>query len=182
MMPASVQDQLAMVIAEIDRTGHADVQRLTVLKKWFHRPGRLIAFGLWIAQQAAAPGGAPGRPGDELLAQAQVLLAGLRPSGASLDWSAVETLYRRAKAFQSEFESQRWGQVRVIRDRDLLLLEKGLAVLLRYQDTPTDGYRLAADYCAHYDPRYGTDLNGPSRGRLVTLLGFIVAVEAGEGA
>jgi len=55
-MPGAVQQKIAAIIVEIDRASHADVQRLTVLNKWFREPGRLSAFGLWVAERAAARG------------------------------------------------------------------------------------------------------------------------------
>ena len=62
-MPTAVQDKLAAIINEIDRTGHANIMRLTVLKKWFEHPRRLRAFGLWVAERAANRGeGVTGRP------------------------------------------------------------------------------------------------------------------------
>ena len=84
-------------------------------------------------------------------------------------------------AFQNTHEHQRWGPVRIIQNWDLLLVEEGLDLYLGQRRSPTDGYRLAADDCKHYEPRFGTDLNGPSRERLVALLGFVATVDAREG-
>jgi hypothetical protein len=43
-----------------------------------------------------------------------------------------------------------------------------------------EGYRLAANYCSNYDPRYGNSLNGPSRRRIEEIIDFIDHVEARE--
>ena len=48
-MPTSTADKLTAVIAQVAAQGNADVLRLTVLKNWFERPGRLQAFALWVA-------------------------------------------------------------------------------------------------------------------------------------
>jgi hypothetical protein len=40
-MPTSVTYKLSAVITEIDARGNADLQCLTVLKRWLERPGRL---------------------------------------------------------------------------------------------------------------------------------------------
>jgi hypothetical protein len=177
-MATSVQHQLAAIIAEIDRTGHADVLRLTVLKNWFRQPGRLAAFGLWVARRAAARGALAAGAAAELLGQAHALLADPGSPESRPEWSATEALHRRARVFQDQLKRQAWGPVRVIRNWDLLLVEQGLALYLGHCDSPTDGYRLAVDDCAHYDPHYGTDLNGPSRDRLEALLTYVTAVEA----
>ena len=64
--------------------------------------------------------------------------------------------------------------------RDLLVVEEALAILLWYPHSPAHGYALAANYCQHYDPRYGNGLNGPSRAKISAIAQFIVAVEASE--
>ena len=161
-MPPSLQSQLTSIIAEIDRTGHANVMRLTVLKKWFKDLGRLRAFGLWVAERAAVRRDiTDGEPGD-LFALARAVLLEHPPAGATPDLIETERLYRRLCAFQNDVIHQRWGPVRVIRNRDLLLVEEGLALYLDVRTAPTDAYRLAVEDCAHYDGRYGRDLNGPS--------------------
>ena len=55
-MPISTTDKLIAVIAQIAAHGNAEVLRLTVLKKWFERPGRLPAFALWVASRAVEQG------------------------------------------------------------------------------------------------------------------------------
>jgi len=181
-MPSRVQDQLAAILAEIDRTGQADVLRLTVLKKWFeYHPKRLRAFGLWVAERAAARGeGAEGEAAD-LFATARTLLTERPLSEPRPGWTAAETLHRRLAAFQNTVQYIRGTPVRIIRNRNLLLVEEGLALYLGQRTRPTDGYRLAADDCEHYDPHYGTNLNGPARERVAALLGFVATVEAQEG-
>jgi len=179
-MPALIQHKINAIIEEIDRRGHADVLRLTVLKRWFMAPGRLSDFGLWIAQQAAAHGEAATGDAGSLFAEARALLEAREPPESGPRWSAAETLYRRLRLFQNTFQHQRWGPVRIIWNRNLLLVEQGLALYLRHLATPTDGYRLAVGYCAHYDARFGTDLNGPSRDRLAAVRDFIATVELRE--
>jgi hypothetical protein len=106
--------------------------------------------------RSGPPRGGPFQTGwQRLVGQAHALLTEPGPSGSRPAWGATETLYRRARAFQSQREGQAWGSVRVIRDWDLLLLEQGLGLYLGHRNSPTDGYRLAVDDCAHYDPCYG---------------------------
>ena len=51
-MCTQVPEKLLAIVDEIDAHGSANLTRLTVLKKWFEHPGRLPAFGLWIAKRA----------------------------------------------------------------------------------------------------------------------------------
>ncbi len=180
-MPTQVQDKLTAIINEIDRTGHANIMRLTVLKKWFEHPRRLRAFGLWVAERAANRGEGVTGEAATLFEQARALLTERPLSEPMPGWTAAEVLHRRLVAFQNTHRHQQWGPVRIIRNWDLLLVEQGLDLYLGQKRAPTDGYRLAADDCQHYDPRFGTNLNGPSRERLVALLGFVATVEAREG-
>ena len=70
----------------------------------------------------------------------------------------------------------------VIQNQSLFLVESGLGLYLRRGDSPTDGHRLAAAYCEHYDPRYGTGFNGPSALRIEEIADFVLAIETYEQA
>ncbi len=61
-----------------------------------------------------------------------------------------------------------------------MLVEKGLEIYLWHADSPSYGYKLAADWAQNYDSRYGNGLNGPSTGKLHELVRFMCAVEALE--
>jgi hypothetical protein len=47
-MLTSVPEKLLAIVDDIDAGGDANLTRLTVLKKWFERPGRLVPFALWV--------------------------------------------------------------------------------------------------------------------------------------
>jgi hypothetical protein len=91
--------------------------------------------------------------------------------------------------FQNEYQNQRWGPVRVIHNWNLLLVEQGLAICLWHAEastelsrtsSPSHGYKLAADYCRHFDSRYGNSLNGPSRTKILEMVRFMFTLEALE--
>lgn len=180
-MPKSVADKLYSVINQIDECGNADVLRLTVLKKWFERPGRLPAFALWVSSRVLEQGCSPGESAADLFAEAQALLRH-RGSGGGLDRDAAERLHHRLRSYQRTYQKLKWGAARVVKNANLLLIEDALAICLWHTNAPSLGYKLAVDYSAHYDPRYGTGLNGPSRDRLQELVDFIRHREALEAA
>ena len=180
-MSSKVQDKIKAIIAEIDRIGHADVLRLTVLKKWFESPRRLRSFGLWMAERAANRGEDTTGEVAELFAEARTLLTERPLSEPDPPFLATERLHRRLRAFQNTYQRIHSTPVRIIQQWDLMLIEEGLALYLGQKRTPYDGYRLALDDCKHYEPKFGTDLNGPSREKLVALLGFVATTEAREG-
>ncbi len=179
-MPRSVTDKLSAVISEIDARGNADLLRLTVLKKWFERPGRLASFALWIAGRAASRGGEGTQPATDLIGDARALLRD-GEFWATLDRSAAERLHGRLRDHQNTYKRLKWGPVRIVTDRNLFLIEEALALYLWSADAPSLGYKLAVAYCEHYDSRYGNGLNGPSRDRVEELIDFVRRREASEG-
>lgn len=180
-MPTSTTDKLTAVIAQIAAQGNAELLRLTVLKKWFERPGRLPAFALWVASRAVEQGRYSGDWASDLFAETQTLLRHWG-SGGGLDRDAAERLHHQLRSYQSNYQKLKWGAARVVKDANLLLIEDALAICLWHANAPSLGYKLAVDYSAHYDPRYGTGLNGPSRERLQELVDFIRHREALEAA
>lgn len=57
---------------------------------------------------------------------------------------------------------------------------QGLTLSLGLNKSPSDGYKLAADYCQHYDSSHGTCLVGPSRTKIMEIVRFMFSIEAGE--
>ena len=178
-MRTAVPEKLLKIVEEIDTVGSANLTRLTGLKKWFERPGRLPAFGLWVARRAAGRKGKTKGASGALLDEARVLLG--PDATPSINRQAAKSLHDRAREFQNESEHHRWVSVRIINCWPLLLVEKGLAIFLGEANTPSDGYKLAADYCTNYDSRYGSSLNGPSRTKIMEIVRFMFTVEAKEG-
>jgi hypothetical protein len=164
----STHEKIRGIVREIDQRGRASLTRLTVLKKWLEVPARLSALGLWIAHRAAFD--SVGREPDEerLLAEARMQAFGANPA-ARLDRRAAEALQERVAQYKREFRNQQWGPVRVVHSWPLYLVEGGLALALGHHRSPTDGYKLAADWAQNFDARYGNGFNGPSRDKLVAL-------------
>ncbi len=179
----STHEKLLKIITLIDTTGNASLTRLTILKKWFEIRGRLPAFALWLARRTilsnSETDGEVGALFDEALA-----LFGQPGDTAHianrLNIKATKDMHDRLRKFQNEFKRQHWGPVRVITNWNLMLLEKALEIYLWYPNSPTHGYKLATDYCQHYDCRFGNGLNGPSREKLKELVGFVLKVESSE--
>ncbi|KAA6183719.1 hypothetical protein F2Q65_14865 [Thiohalocapsa marina] len=180
-MAATIHQKLASIVEEIDRKGFAELTRLTVLKKWFDRPGRLIAFALWIAEQAAAEDVPASDPAAALLADARALLADVQARGA-LTPMAMRALHGRLKAFQDEHTNLRWDSVRVVKSKALLLIEEALTICLWHPHDGRLGYKLAAYYCEYYGSGYGSNLNGPSRARVQAIAELVAQRQVDEVA
>lgn len=182
-MRTQVPEKLLAIVEEIDTHGQANLTRLTVLKKWFEHPGRLPAFGLWIARRSAGRKGKTKGEARGLLDEARALLgttATRENIERPVDQGGAKLLHDRARDFQNEFDHQQWGPVRIIPCWPLLLVEKGLALYLDPAASPTEGYKLAADFCQHYDSRYGNSLNGPSGTKITEIVRFMYTLEAME--
>ena len=179
-MRTSTPEQLLKIVDEIDAKGQASLTRLTVLKKWFERPKRLSAFALWTAARAVSRKGKTGGAAAVLFLEARALLAGLDKTTPKLNRQAAQRLHDRLQDFHNEYKNQQWGPVRIVHSWNLLLVEEALDICLWHADSPSHGYKLAADYCRHYDSRYGTSLNGPSRAKIKEIVRFMFVVEALE--
>ena len=181
-MKTKVPEKLRKVIAEIDAQGNASLTKLTVLKKWFEPPGRLSVFALWVAVRAVSHKAKKEGQAAELFREAEALLSDLDLSKPELRRGAAQSLHSRLRNFQNEYQNQQWATVRIVHHWDLMLVEEGLAIHLWHADSPSRGYKLAADYCQHYDSRYGNGLNGPSRAKIEEMIQFMIGVEAKEDA
>lgn len=140
-MRTSVPDKLLKVVKDIEERGAANLTRLTVLKKWFERPDRLSSFAIFIAQRACEHESAVEESdAAELLRESKSLLAGVASCRPDLSRKSAAALETRLHAFQDEYKRLAWGAVRIIRNRNLYLIEEGLRIYLRRTDSPSDGY------------------------------------------
>jgi len=176
-----IPEKLLKISAEIAVRGNANLTRLTILKKWFGHPGRLSPFAIWVASRAISGKGKTGVEAAALFRQARALLARVNPYAPKVDRKLAKVLHDCLQTFQNEYKNQQWGPVRIIHNWDLLLMEQALAIYLWYSDSPAHGYKLAADYCQHYDSHCGNGLNGPSRTKIEEMARFVKELEEMQG-
>jgi len=185
-MRTSVPEKLLAIVDDIDAKGDANLTRLTVLKKWFERPGRLVPFALWVADRASSRKGKTTGEAADLFREARNLLKGISASQESrinpqIDRAAAERLYERLRTFQCDYRHDRWGDVRIVHNWQLMLVEKAVEIALARVSSSSAGYKLAADYCQNYDAKYGNTLNGPSRAKILEIARWMFTQEALEG-
>ncbi|MBK9028552.1 MAG: hypothetical protein IPN98_12230 [Propionivibrio sp.] len=180
-MRTNIPEKLIKICDDIQESGSTSLTRLTVLKKWFEQDSkRLRSFSIFIASRASTRKGKTTGEAAELFHEARLLLKSADIIDPKISSEAAETMYRQLKDFQSEYQKQQWGPVRIIKNRNLFLVEEGLRIYLGNADGPSDGYRLAANYCENYDPKYGNGLNGPSLTKLNEIVRFMFNVEGRE--
>lgn len=179
-MRTDVPEKLIRIADQIKDGGSVALTKLTVLKKWFEQRSRLSSFAIFVAKHASRH--QCKTTGDEaiLFLETRQLLAEVDVYAPNIPRVEAEKLHRRLRAFQNEYKSSSWGQVRLIYNQHLFWVEEGLRIYLWHTDSPSQGYRLAASYCEHYDPRYGNGLNGPSHTRILDIVRFMRSLEAVE--
>jgi hypothetical protein len=179
-MRTDVPEKLIRIADQIREGGSVALTKLTVLKNWFDRPSRLSSFAIFVAKQASSRKGKTTGVEAILFLESRQLLAEVDVYAPNIARVKAEKLHRRLRAFQNEYKSSSWGQVRLIYNQNLFWVEEGLRIYLWHTDSPSQGYRLAAIYCEHYDPRYGNGLNGPSCTGIHEIVRFMRTLEAFE--
>jgi hypothetical protein len=178
-VPKTIHDKLAAILTAIEENKSAETRRLTVLKKWFEREGRLAAFALWMIGRVSSDARVSAPEAQALLEETKTLFSSAGAQG-HFDRIAARLLHQRLRDFQSEIRRIRGYPVRIVREASLMRLEEALDILLGYADDPAGGYLLAARYAEHYDAHFGTNLNGPSLARVQAIADFVARQEALE--
>ena len=137
------------------------ITRLTTIKGLCQDPQAAAAFALFLArlaQQKVAQGRHPERD-KELVAEAIPEMEAYVDDASPERAERLRSLLREVEAQQNESQRISWNQVRMIRNRDLLVVEDALRLLVSGPEmAPTWAYQAARDYAERYDPRYGTGL------------------------
>ncbi len=180
-MPTGIPEKLLKIVDDIASMGNVPLTRLTVMKKWLEPPGRLAAFALWMAFHAISEKKKQTGEAANLFRESKALLKNLDahfPVLSAEQRTVASALHGRMRDFQNDYTDTRWARVRNIKIWELLLVEKAIGILLNPYADPSDGYKLAADYCQHYDPQFGNGLNGPSAVKIRKIARWMEKVEA----
>jgi len=175
-----ISKKLHKIVIDIEESGYANLTRLTVLKKWFEIPNRLPSFGIFIAIEASRRTRETTKEESDLFREAKEIFKNNDVFETNISREGAARLQARLEAFQNEHRESHWTSLRIIENMNLFFVESGIRLYLSHGNSPVDGYRLAANYCEHYDPRYGNGLNGPSVKRIEEIAGFVLAMEAHE--
>lgn len=176
----NISRKLQKIAVDIEASGNTQLTRLTILKKWFEKPRRLSSFGIFIADRASRQTRKATEDAPELFREVREILAGVDIFEPDIPRTDAINLHARLKALQNQHRDMKWASVRLIQNMNLFLAESGLQLYLWHGNSSAEGYRLAANYCEHYDPRYGNGLNGPSANRIREIADFVRAIEAHE--
>lgn len=179
-MRTEIPEKIVSILQDVERFGSQEPSRLTVLKKWFQVTSRLKSFAIFVAKRALSHSGKVKSDEKEPFRLSRELLNGVDVVKPSVDKRRAKGLCRKLHDFQKDRGSTRWAVVRIIKNWNLFLVEQGLQIYLDRANDVAAGYKLASDYCRHYDPRYGSTLNSGSKHKLKEVISFMFAVEACE--
>ena len=66
----------------------------------------------------------------------------------------LSSLCREMEAEQNEYKKIGWDMVRMLKSKDLVVVEESLKSVLRGHEAPIWAYQAAKDYAERYDARY----------------------------
>jgi hypothetical protein len=156
---------LTEIAADLHQGKDYNITRLTMLKSLCSDPDAAAQFALYIAKKAQQAMKRPGRSPSKTKQRYQRLVgSGVRrmtkhiKEGTTETQSSLDDVHSEIQGVQDQYENQRWGSVRIIKSRELLVVETALECVLRPWASSDLGYRLARQYAERYNPRYGTGL------------------------
>ncbi len=163
--------RLNEIVVGLQNGEHYEITRLTTLKSLCADQKAATQFALYLAKQATeAAAGTRKRPQHlqppiwrqhkELMAQATRQLEDYSKRRTKGKESALYELLTEVKEINNVYQPSRWGAIRVIQNRYVLILENCLRSVLAWTDVETGywAYHAARDYAEQYNPRYGTGL------------------------
>ena len=156
---------LTEIAADLRQGKDFNITRLTTLKNLCSDPEAAAQFALYIAkktQQAMKrPGRSPSRTQQRYQRLVSKAVRGITNYLKSATEKPEESLYELLsdiRGVQDRYEHQRYGAVRIIESRELLVVETALECVLHPWASSDLGYCLARRYSERYNSRYGTGL------------------------
>ena len=171
--------KLAQIARELSEGANFSITRLTSLKSLCEDPKVAADFAVYLASQrvnkVSSPphlGESKGKMHNELVERAVERLGSYveRPSDPKRE--GLRELLRELESVNDEYKPIPYGTVRVIQDRDVLIVENAARCVLSPYSAPSWAYRLARNYTERYDPRYGTGLIPESAPLVMDIVGF----------
>jgi hypothetical protein len=150
------------------------ITRLTTIKSLCEEPEAAAAFALFLAQKIQSKMRQDQSPEryQELVDRA---VKELRPYLADPTEGSRErltTLCREMEAEQNEYKKVHWDMVRMLKSRDLVVVEESLKSVTKSHEAGFWAYQAAKDYAERYEARYGNGLIPSSAPMVDEIAGF----------
>ena len=155
---------LAQIAVDLRQGKDFNITRLTMLKSLYSDPDA-AQFALYIAKKTQQAMKRPGRSRSRkqqryqrLVGKAVCGMTSYLKKPTDEEKSSLHELLSEIRSVQDRYEHQRWGLVRIIESRELLVVETALECVLHPWASSDLGYRLARRYAERYSPRYTNGL------------------------
>jgi hypothetical protein len=148
-------------IAEALRQGNKfHVTRLTIIKRLCAEPLAATAFALFLAQRIQKKMRQKNYPQQfrELVDRVINELTPYLADPADERQARLSSLRRELEVEQKEYKKSGWNVGRMLKHRDLMLVEECVRSVLRRSEAPFWAYQAFKDYVVRYDARYGSGL------------------------
>jgi uncharacterized protein YpuA (DUF1002 family) len=162
-------------IAEDLRNGKAfPVTRLTTVKSLCEEPEAAAGFALFLAQRIQSKMRQEQSPERyrELVDRAVEELKPYLTDPTEEQKERLSALCREIEAEQNDYEKIGWNMVRMVRSKDLVVVEESLKSVLKNYEAPIWAYHSAKDYAERYDARHGSGLIPRSAAMVEEIAGF----------
>ena len=166
--------KLSEIAEELRQGKHFPVTRLTTIKSLCEEPEAAAAFALFLAQRIQSKMRQEQSPERyrELVDRAVKELKPYLTDPTEERKERLSSLCREMEAEQNEYKKIGWDMVRMLRSRDLVVVEESLKSVLKGYEAAIWAYQAAKDYAERYDARHGSGLIPSSAPMVEEIAGF----------
>jgi hypothetical protein len=174
--------KLAQIARDLSEGANFSITRLTTLKSLCEDPEVAARFAVYLANhtsgrinEMSSPlhlSNSEWRMHNELVERAVERLQSYVEGPAGPKREELRELLRELESVNNEYESIPYGMVRIIRDKNVLIVEDAVRCVLSAYSAPSQAYHLARDYAERYDPRNGTGLIPDSAPLVMDIVDF----------
>jgi hypothetical protein len=174
--------KLAQIARDLSEGANFSITRLTTLKSLCEDPEVAAHFAVYLANHTSrrisempSPlhlSNGEWRMHNELVERAVERLQSYVEGPADPKREELRELLRELESVNDEYESIPYGVVRIIQDKNVLIVEHAVRCVLSLYSAPSQAYHLARNYAERYDPRYGTGLIPDSAPLVMDIVDF----------
>jgi hypothetical protein len=174
--------KLTQIARDLSEGANFSITRLTTLKSLCEYPEVAAHFAVYLANhtsrrinEMSSPlhlSNSEWRMHNELVERAVERLQSYVEGPADLKREELRELLRELESVNDEYKSIRYGMVRIIQDKNVLIVEDAVRCVLSPFSSPSQAYHLARVYAERYDSRYGTGLIPDSAPLVMDIVDF----------
>ncbi len=168
--------KLAQMARDLSAGADFSITRLTILKALCEDPEVRAHFALYLARHTSRRANSgplsQDEPQDGLISRSVERLGRYVERPSHVECEALREVLRELESVNNEYESIPYGMVRIIQDKNVLIVEDAVRCVLSPYSAPSQAYDLARAYAERYDPRYGTGLIPESAPLVMDIVDF----------